>query len=62
MNKGALYTDLSTVLKNKKTVNFIVGLGGRDITLEDIEHIIKSTKTLEDGHTEWIGLNRYVNK
>jgi pyruvate ferredoxin oxidoreductase alpha subunit len=41
-NEGAVYTDLrSTLYKSKVTVNgYIMGLGGRDITVQDITRIV----------------------
>ena len=56
MNKGAVYTDLAGFLKNKKTINYIVGLGGRDITPKDIENIVAHAEKAEDGETKWVGL------
>jgi pyruvate ferredoxin oxidoreductase alpha subunit len=56
MNKGIVYVDVVSSLKNKKTVNYIVGLGGRDITFEDILEIYTDVETSEDGKTIWLGL------
>ncbi|MBA2850090.1 pyruvate synthase subunit PorA [Methanococcus maripaludis] len=56
MNKGAIYADVASHLKDKKTVNYIVGLGGRDITPEDILGIYDDVEISEDGKTNWIGL------
>jgi len=53
MNKGAVYTDLAGFLKNKKTINYIVGLGGRDITPKDIENIVAHAEKAEDGETKY---------
>jgi len=57
MNKGAVYIDLAAFLKDKKTINYIVGLGGRDIKPEDIEEIMKHAEKAGDGETNWVGLN-----
>ena len=56
MNKGALYIDLAAFLKDKKTINYIVGLGGRDIKPEDIKEIMEHAEKAEDGETKWVGL------
>lgn len=51
---GALYLDTKAAVKND-TYNYIVGLGGRDITPKDIDEIIEKTKNpVKD--VEWIGL------
>ncbi|MBW9222499.1 pyruvate ferredoxin oxidoreductase [Methanothermococcus sp. SCGC AD-155-C09] len=55
-NMGALGIDVSSVLKNKKVCNYIVGLGGRDITPQDIEEIISHVEGAKDGETKWINL------
>jgi len=55
-NMGALGIDVSSVLKNKKVCNYIVGLGGRDITPQDIEEIIGHVEGAKDGETKWINL------
>ncbi|AEF96890.1 pyruvate synthase subunit PorA [Methanotorris igneus] len=56
INKGALYLDLASTVRDKKVVNYIVGLGGRDIRIEDIEKIISHVEVAKDGETAWIGL------
>lgn len=55
-NMGALGIDVSSVLKNKKVCNYIVGLGGRDITPQNIEEIINHVEGAKDGETKWINL------
>jgi len=55
-NKGAVYLDLASFLKDKKTVNYIVGLGGRDIGIQDIKDIMEHAENAEDGETKWVGL------
>ncbi|MDK2789678.1 MAG: pyruvate ferredoxin oxidoreductase alpha subunit [Methanothermococcus sp.] len=55
-NKGAVYLDLASFLKDKKTVNYIVGLGGRDIRIQDIKDIMEHAENAEDGETKWVGL------
>lgn len=51
---GALYLDTKSAVDNP-TYNYIVGLGGRDITPSHIEEIIEKTKNPEKD-VEWIGL------
>ncbi len=41
---GPLFSEISSILKNKKIKSGIVGLGGRDITPETIKKIINSKK------------------
>jgi pyruvate ferredoxin oxidoreductase alpha subunit len=51
---GALYLDTKATVDND-TYNYIVGLGGRDITPKEIDEIIEKTKNpVKD--VEWIGL------
>ncbi|BAZ99728.1 pyruvate synthase subunit PorA [Methanothermobacter sp. EMTCatA1] len=52
---GALYTEISALLRDRDVYGFIVGLGGRDITPAHIEEIVKRTETPERSVT-WIGL------
>lgn len=51
---GALYLDTKATVKND-TYNYIVGLGGRDITPTHIDEIIEKTKNPVND-VEWIGL------
>ena len=51
---GALYTDVKTAVNNP-TYNYILGLGGRDVTPSDIEEIIEKTEN-PTKDVEWIGL------
>ncbi|MCD6237463.1 MAG: pyruvate ferredoxin oxidoreductase, partial [Thermoplasmata archaeon] len=63
---GAVYADLSGALINEKErpilIDFIVGLGGRDIVIDNIEEIIKICEDAKDGkrieRPVWIGLNK----
>ena len=63
---GAVYADLSGALINEKErpilIDFIVGLGGRDIVIDSIEEIIKICEDARDGkrieRPVWIGLNK----
>lgn len=51
---GALYLDTKATVNND-TYNYIVGLGGRDITPTQIDEIIEKTKDSQND-VEWIGL------
>lgn len=57
-NEGALYTDLRSALyhqKNGPTINgHICGLGGRDITPEQITKIFENLKKEKENNTEWM--------
>ena len=56
---GPLASDIKAAAQGKikaKIQSFIVGLGGRDITGEMIEMIIKEVKKGDDG-VRFIGLN-----
>ena len=51
---GALYNEIKTIVNNP-AYGYIVGLGGRDITPEQIKEIIEKTKN-PTKDIEWIGL------
>jgi len=59
---GAVFADLSGVLANKNhplLLDFICGLGGRDVTLDDVKEIIKTCDDALEGDYErvnWIGV------
>ena len=64
-NQGALYGDIKAALypcaKRPLIRNYIMGLGGRDVTNEDLYAALKeSCTTVEkpDDAPQWIGLNR----
>jgi len=52
---GALYTDMMAKIRDKEIYNFILGLGGRDITPHNVKEIIEKTEKPEKDIT-WIGL------
>jgi len=65
MGQGALYNELKAALYNSdihpKTLGFVAGLGGRDITLDNIKEIISlSEDAIEKDVAEitWVGLKR----
>ncbi|ADG13989.1 pyruvate flavodoxin/ferredoxin oxidoreductase domain protein [Methanocaldococcus infernus ME] len=58
MNMGALAIDCLTILKDKTICNYIVGLGGRDITIQNIKEIVENLRRAKKDKTEWIGLNK----
>ncbi|WP_423792211.1 pyruvate synthase subunit PorA [Methanocaldococcus indicus] len=55
---GSLGLDITATLRkyDNKICNYIVGLGGRDIKIEDINKIIEDVQKAKDDKTEWIGL------
>jgi len=63
---GAVYADLSGAIINEKErpilIDFIVGLGGRDIVIDNIEEIVKICEDARDGkrieRPVWLGLNK----
>jgi pyruvate ferredoxin oxidoreductase alpha subunit len=63
LGEGALYSELKGLLYsselNPKTLGFIVGLGGRDVTLENIKEIVSAAQKAEKEDVKevsWIGL------
>lgn len=55
---GAVYTDVKASVDNP-TYGYIIGLGGRDITPDDIEEIITKTEN-PTKDIEWIGLREGI--
>jgi|AGTN01.1.fsa_nt_gi Pyruvate:ferredoxin oxidoreductase and related 2-oxoacid:ferredoxin oxidoreductases, alpha subunit len=66
--EGALYTDLKAamynVAKSPDMLGFIIGLGGRDITVPDIEYIVKKGQAKMSGEKvsemEWYKLDTTI--
>jgi len=64
LGEGALFTELKALFQGvnggQKALGFIVGLGGRDVTAEDIEGIISKSADARSGkevdETTWVGL------
>ena len=63
LGEGALYSELKGLLYsselNPRTLGFIVGLGGRDVTLENIKEIVSIAEKAKKEDVEevsWIGL------
>jgi len=65
---GAVYADVGRALINEKekpiVLDFILGLGGRDVTFENLDEVIEiSKKALEGEKVEevsWIGLRKEI--
>ncbi|WP_175059658.1 pyruvate synthase subunit PorA [Thermococcus sp. 2319x1] len=65
---GAVFADTSRALINEKekpiVLDFILGLGGRDVTFENLEEVVEiSKKALEGEKVEevnWIGLRKEI--
>lgn len=55
---GALFCDITSALylygQNIKVLNYIYGLGGRDVTLDDIEHVFKELCELKEGEEKTV--------
>jgi len=51
---GAKYGEIKSILPDKKITNFIMGLGGRDITENDIKFVIKNVKKEKE---IWVNVN-----
>jgi pyruvate ferredoxin oxidoreductase alpha subunit len=65
--RGALFSDAASALANLERrpliVNFIVGLGGRDISIENFYEIVKKAKQIletkkVEKEIEWIGIKK----
>jgi pyruvate ferredoxin oxidoreductase alpha subunit len=54
---GALYNDIKAKIHDVEAYNFIIGLGGRDITPDHIDEVVEKTKNPVSDIT-WIGLKR----
>ncbi len=63
---GAVFADIAGIFANKNHplfLDFICGLGGRDVTYENIEEIVKTCEDALEGDYErinWIGLEEDV--
>ena len=59
-NSGAIFTELRSILYGTdpipKIVNYIVGIGGRDVPKIDIKGAVKNTSTCDDGEVFWVGV------
>jgi pyruvate ferredoxin oxidoreductase alpha subunit len=53
-NEGPLFTEIKAVSPVKKTNGFIMGLGGRPITVEDVEFVIRNAG---DEKNFWVNVN-----
>ena len=52
---GALYQDLKTTVEGKEIIDFVIGLGGRDITPSTIYEVLERTKN-PSKIINWIGI------
>ncbi|ASJ10527.1 pyruvate ferredoxin oxidoreductase [Thermococcus sp. P6] len=65
---GALFQDVSRTLINEeekpKVIDFILGLGGRDVTFENLDEVLSISKKALDGEkvdeVNWIGLRKEI--
>lgn len=65
---GAVFTDASRALINEKekpiVLDFILGLGGRDVTFENLDEVIEISKKALKGEkveeVSWIGLRKEI--
>lgn len=55
-NKGALFTEVKSIIKNKKIIinGFIAGLGGRDVTQKHIKKVISQTMKSKKTKEGWL--------
>jgi len=63
-NSGAVFTELRSLLYGTdpipKTVNYIVGIGGRDVPKIDLKAAVKNTSGCGDGEIFWVGVEEVV--
>ncbi|HII67043.1 MULTISPECIES: pyruvate synthase subunit PorA [Thermococcus] len=65
---GAVFADAGRALVNEKEkpilLDFIIGLGGRDVTFENLEDVVEISKKALDGEkveeVNWIGLRKEI--
>jgi len=62
LNGGPLYADIKNAIFNKldniKVINYIYGLGGRDILVSDLENILYE---LEEINKDSEQIDNYIN-
>lgn len=66
--EGALFTEVKAAMyrtgASVPILNFIMGLGGRDITLDNLRHVVEQTRNAADGadyeEVEFVSLRREV--
>jgi len=62
--EGAVFSEVKASLYNKsnaKVYGFIAGLGGKDVTFNDIEKMCKKVVNGKAKHVEWFGLEEGIN-
>jgi len=59
-NEGPFFTEVKSSLYGSKTslYGFIAGLGGRDVSIMDIESIVKHMKNQKPSNLIWIGVKK----
>ncbi|MGC8497581.1 MAG: pyruvate synthase subunit PorA [Thermoplasmata archaeon] len=59
---GSIYSEISTIMYNEKTrpkiIDFIIGLGGRDIKVENYEEIVNIAKSQKAEDVNWINVDK----
>jgi pyruvate ferredoxin oxidoreductase alpha subunit len=57
---GSIYSEIATIMYNEKTrpkiIDFIIGLGGRDIKIEHYEEIVKLALSNKTEEVNWINV------
>ncbi len=59
---GSIYSEIATIMYNEKTrpkiIDFIIGLGGRDIKVEDYEEIVNLAQSQKAEEVNWINVDK----
>jgi pyruvate ferredoxin oxidoreductase alpha subunit len=59
---GSIYSEIATIMYNEKTrpkiIDFIIGLGGRDIKIEHYEEIVKIALSNKAEEVNWINVDK----
>lgn len=59
---GSIYSEIATIMYNEKTrpkiIDFIIGLGGRDIKVEHYEEIVKLALSNKAEEVNWINVDK----
>lgn len=57
LGSGALFSEVRDAMygsQKPKIVNFVGGLGGKDITIRDIESMVVTASSMKDGDVKWL--------